>query len=116
MACDPDQVVACWRALADRRVLVLDPGTDAIRMAMPFSAGPTGFRVETERGSWWGNCAWDALGISAMLATPARIETACGDCGDPIRIKTDGQALVCADGIVHFAVPALHWWDDIGFT
>jgi hypothetical protein len=21
-----------------------------------------------------------------------------------------------ADGVAHFAVPAAHWWDDIGFT
>ena len=37
------------RQLARDHVLVLQPGSDEILMAMPFSAVPTTFEVETER-------------------------------------------------------------------
>ena len=85
-------------------------------MAMPFSAVPTAFRVRTSGGEWWAPCAWDALGISAMLQAPAEIITTCPDCGDPPPIRTTGRALSTGSGVVHFAVPAASWWDDIGFT
>lgn len=105
-----------FERLAADHALVLDPATRAIRMAMPFSAVPTRFRVHAARGSWWANCAWDALGISAMLAGPAWVETTCGDCDAPLEVAADGRTITAGAGVVHFAVPARHWWDDIGFT
>ncbi len=95
---------------------MLDPATRELWMAMPFSATPTQFRVTAGERAWWANCAWDALGISAMLQLPAEITTSCTDCGDPLTVRTTGQALCDPSGVVHFAVPAAAWWDDIGFT
>jgi hypothetical protein len=112
----PVAVAASLERLAAAHVLVLDPATRAIWMAMPFSAVPTAFRVRTPEGEWWANCAWDALGISAMLQAPAEITTSCTDCGNPPPIRTTGRALSAGSGVVHFAVPAASWWDDIGFT
>lgn len=109
-------IAASLERLAEAHVLVLDPATRGLWMAMPFSAVPTGFRVRTPGGEWWANCAWDALGISAMLQAPADISTSCADCGDPPPIRTTGRALSTGSGVVHFAVPAASWWDDIGFT
>ncbi len=109
-------VSASLERLAEAHVLVLEPETRAIRMAMPFSAVPTGFRVEAARGGWWANCAWDALGISAMLAEPVTISTTCADCDAPLKVEASGYDLTAGEGVVHFAVPARHWWDDIGFT
>ena len=97
-------------------VLVLQPATRQLWMAMPFSATPTQFRVTSGDRAWWANCAWDALGISAMLQIPAEIRTSCTDCGDPVTVRTTGRALSDPSGVVHFAVPAAAWWDDIGFT
>jgi hypothetical protein len=97
-------------------VLVLHPTTRDLWMAMPFSAIPTGFRVTSGQRAWWATCAWDALGISAMLQIPAEITTSCGDCGDPPTVQTTGSALSDLVGVVHFAVPAAEWWNDIGFT
>jgi hypothetical protein len=97
-------------------VLVLHPTTRQLWMAMPFSAVPTDFRVTSGGGAWWANCAWDALGISAMLQIPAEIATSCTDCGDPLTVRTTGRGLSDASGVVHFAVPAAAWWEDIGFT
>jgi hypothetical protein len=51
-----------------------------------------------------------------MLQAPAEISTSCPDCGDPPPVRTTGRALAAGTGVVHFAVPAASWWDDIGFT
>jgi Alkylmercury lyase len=96
--------------------LVLHPTTRRLWMAMPFSAIPTHFRVTSGERAWWANCAWDALGISAMLQIPAEITTSCTDCGDPLTVRTTGRALADGAGVVHFAIPAATWWEDIGFT
>lgn len=116
LGASPAVIAASLGRLAEAHVLVLDPATHELWMAMPFSAVPTGFRVRTPGGEWWANCAWDALGISAMLQAPAAISTSCADCGDPPPIRTTGLALSAGSGVVHFAVPAAFWWDDIGFT
>jgi hypothetical protein len=85
-------------------------------MAMPFSAVPTPFRVTTAEGAWFANCAWDALGIPAALGVDARIATSCADCGQPMTTEVHGGHLVNDSGVILFAVPAAHWWDDIRFT
>jgi len=109
------QVSATFERLAAERALVLFPGTTEIWMAMPFSAVPTEFRVETETGLYWANCAWDALGIPAALGTDARISSRCSDCAEKLRIEVTGGE--CPPGLwVHFGVPAAQWWQDIGFT
>jgi hypothetical protein len=116
LGASPAAITASLERLAAAHVVVLDPVTRGLWMAMPFSAVPTAFRVRTSDGEWWANCAWDALGISAMLQAPAEISTSCSDCGDPPPIRTTGRALSTGSGVVHFAVPAASWWDDIGFT
>ena len=49
---DPEEVVAGWRRLHDEHGLVLNPATAEIRMAPPFSAVPTAYRVHAA-GRWW---------------------------------------------------------------
>ena len=109
------EVEAALHRLADARELVLAQGTPYVWMANPFSAIPTPFRVEAGERRWWGNCIWDALGILAAVGMDGRVSTACPDCGDPLEAHVDGGA-ACGDGIVHYAIPAMHWWDDIGST
>ena len=110
-----EDVVASWRRLHDAHALVLDD-TGAIRMANPFSAVPTPYRVHADGRSWYGNCAWDAFGICIALHADGRIETICPDCGEAIVVDVrDGQ---CDDAslLFHCLVPAARWWDDIVFT
>src|SRR5689334_18890863 len=76
---DYEDVVAGWRELHEAHALVLDPATDEILMAHPFSAVPTPHRVHADGRWWWANCAWDAFGICAALGTGGRIETTCPD-------------------------------------
>jgi hypothetical protein len=49
------QVREAFSSLAKQQVLVLQPGSGEIRMAMPFSARPTAFRVISGESSWWAN-------------------------------------------------------------
>lgn len=102
--------------LAASHLIVLDPVTVEVRMANPLSAIPTGFRVETPRGSFFGNCVWDALGVVAMLGGDGAVRTACPDCDEPMALEVSSYQLAPADAVVHFAVPARHWWDDIIHT
>jgi hypothetical protein len=96
--------------------LVLEPDRTEIRMANPFSAVPTPYRVEAGGGSWYGNCAWDAFGIPAALHVDGHVSSACPDCGEPIEINIRDERPVPDEHVFHVAVPAAHWWDDIVFT
>lgn len=110
-----DEIEGALRTLADAHVLVLKPGTVDLWMAMPFSAVETRYRVETPRGGWWANCAWDALGVLAMLGSDGTVRARCACCEEPQVLDVEGGQLR-GEGMIHFAVPAARWWADIGFT
>jgi hypothetical protein len=109
-------VTADWRRLHELRALVLNPATDEIRMANPFSAVPTAYRAHA-RGRWWyANCAWDAFGVLAALGVEGTIESSCPDCGETYAVRVTGRQVDRADLLFHCLVPAARWWDDIVFT
>jgi hypothetical protein len=97
-------------------VLALAPGTANIWLANPFCATPSSFAVEANGRLWWGVCVWDALGIPATLRTDGVISTRCPDCAAPIELRVRKGGLAQTEVVVHFAVPAAHWWDNIVFT
>jgi hypothetical protein len=113
---DEREAEEAYRRLADAHVIVLAPGTVDVWMANPLSAVPTPFPVETERGTFFGNCIWDALGTVAMLGRAGRVETRCPDCGERLVFAVSDGQLEPVDAVVHYAVPAARWWEDIGFT
>jgi hypothetical protein len=113
---DPDGVLASWRRLHEQHALVLNAAGTEIRMANPFSAVPTAYRVEAGGRTWYGNCAWDAFGICAALHSDGGIDASCPDCGASLAIavrdgRPDDESLV-----FHCLVPAARWWDDIAYT
>ena len=111
-----DAVEAGWRRLHEEHALVLDPATAELRMANPFSAIPTAYRVRA-RGQWWyANCAWDAFGVCAALHVDGRIETSCADCDEPIAVDVREERPSDERLLFHCLVPAAYWWDDIVFT
>ena len=116
LASDQPSVEDSLRRLAAAHALVLAPGTPYIWMAQPLSAIPTPFRVETGGRDFFANCIWDALGIVAMLGETGTVTTWCPDCHEQTSLTIADNRLASGDGVVHFAVPAAHWWDDIGFT
>ena len=108
-------VRAAWLRLHDTHALVLDEAGD-IRMANPFSAVPTPFRVKAAGKRWYANCAWDAFGIGAALHVDSVIDTECADCREPIRLHVRDGRPDDTDLVFHVLVPAISWWQDIGFT
>jgi Alkylmercury lyase len=110
------QVKAGWERLHAEHALVLNKETGEIRMANPFSAIPTAYRVRAGGRWWYGNCAWDAFGICAALHQDGLIETACPDCGEALRIAVRQQLPDDRGLLFHCLVPAARWWDDIVFT
>jgi hypothetical protein len=113
---DVEQATGSFRRLAGQHVFVLRSDATEIWMAMPFSAVPTAFEVRVEDRRWWANCAWDALGIPAALGSRGVIESVCGDCSDALTVDVSSKGVRPRNYVVHFAVPAARWWDDIGFT
>ena len=111
-----EEIEAAYHALAAARSIVLRPATTTIWMAMPFSNSPTSFTVIAKGRAYYANCAWDAFGIPALLDADARIFTTCGDCGGALERKVSGGGVGEKRGVVHFAIPARRWWDDVGFT
>ena len=118
-----ENVAAAFDRLAASRAIVLSPGTRDILMAAPFAGVPTPFQVRVADRSYYANCIWDSLGISAALAGQGRspaaaIATRCPDCGDSLRVEVRDARVILypPDAVVHFAVPASRWWADIVFT
>jgi hypothetical protein len=111
-----DEIRAAYLQLHDARAIVIDQRTREVWMALPFSAVPTPHRVTSGRLSWYANCAWDAFGIPSLIKSEARIESACGCCDASMPYRAERGRILDAHGVVHFAVPAARWWDNIGYT
>jgi hypothetical protein len=109
------KVRAALERLAQTHAFVLQESGELWRAA-PFSAVPTAFPVRSGKQAWYGNCIWDALGIPAMLHQNARIDASCGCCNYEMVLRVEAGRLVGPKGIIHIAVPARHWYDDIVFT
>jgi Alkylmercury lyase len=112
---DVASVEETYRALADARIIVLQPDSVEVKWAPPFSLVPTAFRARAGRSSWYAPCAWDAFGIPAALDRDARLEAACAWSGEAIPCGVEhGRAY--GNGVVHLLVPAARFWDDIVYT
>ena len=109
-----DDVRVSLRRMHQGHMLVLQH-TGEILMASPFSAVPTPFITEVDGRRWFGNCIWDALGIIAALHSDGRVLTSCATSGERMELTVRGGALM-GEGVVHFALPARRWWDDIVFN
>ena len=113
----PAEIERSFRRLHDAHVIVLAPGTPYVWMANPFSGLPTPYRAQVGGSTFFGNCIWDAFGIVSMLGGSGRVMASCGDCGDVLHVDVYNRDEVeRSDFIVHYAVPASQWWDDIGFN
>jgi transposase InsO family protein len=104
-----------WRNLHDAHALVLDAAGE-IRMANPFAARPTPFRVEAGGRPWFANCAWDAFGIGAALRVDSTINAECADCHTGLQIDVRDGRPDDENVFFHVLVPADSWWNDIGYT
>ncbi len=113
---DTEQVLESYGRLRSQRVLVLEADGRSIRMAPPFSGVPTQHIVEAAGQRYFANCAWDALGIVAALATPATIHSRCEQTCEILELKVRANGPETSDWFFHSLVPAAKWWDNIVFT
>lgn len=111
-----DDIRLGLQQLHANRVLVLEPDGETIRMAMPFSAVPTQHRVSVGQREYFAPCAWDALGIAAALQQPAEVSSRCDQTLQLLRIDVTPEGPKPVQCVIHFAVPAVKWWDDIVYT
>ena len=93
----PEKIIrAGIRRLAQLHIIVLQP--------------------QSRKRSWWASCIWDALAIPLMLRSEAVITTACACCDSSMRLTVRNGRLPSANGVIHFAVPASRWYENIVFT
>jgi Alkylmercury lyase len=111
-----DEVRASLERLAAARAIVLQPESREVLMANPLSAVPTPYQIRAGDRSYFGSCVWDALGVIAMLQRDAVLDSSCACCGEAMSIAVSGGRAAPARGIIHFAVPAKRWWENIVFT
>jgi hypothetical protein len=112
----PDDIREAYRRLFGKRVLLLEPDGETIRMAPPFSGVETQHRVLVGDRFYFANCSWDSLGIPAALHAEAEVFSQCEQTLEPIhlRVSLDGPAPGAI--VAHFAVPAAKWWADLVYT
>lgn len=89
---------------------------DGVWMANPFSATPTDYPVETPTMTCYAPCAWDALGVPAILEVDGWTRTSCAESGEPLEFGIEGGELKGDAGVIHLVTPVRDAWVDIGFT
>jgi hypothetical protein len=104
------------RQLAAHHGVVLQPTSEEVWVAHPFSAAPTAFVVRSGARSWWGNCAWCSLGVAHLAGGTAVIETRLGALGEHVEIRIENGKLIDTGYVVHFPVPMRHAWDNVIYT
>jgi len=104
-----EEAAAAYQRLHNGHFFFLEPGTVNIRMANPFSAVPTDFRVEIAGKSYWANCAWDMFGISAAINADAKIEAQYSDTQKPAFFSVENGEPTGDPGVVHFSLPVRQW-------
>jgi hypothetical protein len=111
-----DEVRAGFQRLYTKRMLVLMPDGESIRMAPPFSGIETQHRVHASGKAYFAPCAWDCFGIPAALHAEADVLSRCEQTSEPLRLRITAQGPPPSSWIFHAAVPAAHWWRDIVYT
>ena len=92
------------------------PDGRGIWMANPFSGIPTDYVVTTPEMTCYANCAWDALGVPAILGTDGWTRTKCAESGTALEFGILDGILGGDDGVIHLVTPLRRAWEDIGFT
>ncbi|MDG2282221.1 MAG: organomercurial lyase [Longimicrobiales bacterium] len=110
------QIRVSLQRLFEAHEIAPSPDGNAIWMANPFSGVPTDYVVETPDMTCYANCAWDALGVPAILGTDGWTRSHCAESGEQLEFGVRDGLLEGDDGVIHLVTPIGHAWDDIGFT
>jgi len=109
------EVRAGYARLGESHAFMLTEKGELWRVA-PFSAIPTAFPVESGGRTYYANCIWDALGVPAMLGQDATIPASCACCNLEMTLRVKAGSLLPHEGVIHVAVPARRWYEDVVFT
>ena len=112
----PAAIKESYARLRANRLLLLEADGVTIRMAPPFSGVPTQHRVTVDGMEYYGNCAWDALGIPAAFHRPGVVHSRCEQSLEPLRLEVRVNGPEPSRWLFHCLVPAARWWDDLVFT
>lgn len=111
-----EETGALYKELADHHAIFLEPETYTVRMAWPFSAIPTDFKVRANGKTYFANCAWDMLGIPAALHSDATIEAVCTESNETVQLQIKNGEVSDSSLLVHFLLPFSRWYDDLVYT
>lgn len=111
-----EETGALYKELADHHAIFLEPETYTVRMAWPFSAIPTDFKVRANGKTYFANCAWDMLGIPAALHSDTTIEAVCTESNETVQLQIKNGQVSDSSPLVHFLLPFSRWYDDLVFT
>ena len=112
----PQIVRDSFHRLHQRHMIFLEPGADTVRIANPFSAIPTMYKVTSGNKQWWANCAWDALGIAAALDIDVQIEAGYPDEPQIAALEVKQGRVDGKKRVIYFPLPCRQWYDDLIFT
>ncbi len=105
-----------YKELNNRHALFLEPNTLNIRMAWPFSAIPTDFKVHANGKTYFANCAWDMLGIPVAMHRDAVIEAVFTESNETVQMEVNQGQITNNNLLIHFPLPFARWYDDLVFT
>ncbi|SHF79035.1 alkylmercury lyase family protein [Flavisolibacter ginsengisoli] len=110
------EVIKGLYELQEYHGVVLHPKEPKVWVIHPFSLAPTNFFVRSEKGEWWGNCAWCSLGIAALLKEDLKITTTIGGETKQIEINILNGAVQEKNLFVHFPISMKKAWDNVIYT
>ncbi len=113
---EENEIVKGLYDLQEYHGVVLHPKEPKIWVIHPFSLAPTNFYVKSERGQWWGNCAWCSLGVAALIEEDVKIITTIGAETKQIEINIIDGEIQEKNYYIHFPIPMKNAWDNVIYT
>ena len=111
-----DEVTEALHSLQEYHGIVLHPHKAEPWVIHPFALSPTNFLVRSERGTWWGNCAWCSLGVAALLKEDLSIITTLGAYDEQVVISIVKGEIQQKELYIHFPIPMKNAWDNVIYT
>lgn len=111
-----EDIIKGLYTLQEYHGVVLHPNEPKVWVIHPFSLSPTNFYVKSNKGEWWGNCAWCSLGIAALIKDDVKIITTIGAETKQIEINIIKGVVQEKNYYIHFPIPMKNAWDNVIYT
>lgn len=113
---DEKEIVKGLYDLQEYHGVVLHPNEPKVWVIHPFSLAPTNFYIKSNKGEWWGNCAWCSLGVAALLMDDVKIVSTIGAETKQIEINIIDGEIQEKNFYIHFPIPMKNAWDNVIYT